>query len=47
MQAILSILTVSAAVFYLGYKGYQAFFAKKSTCEGCAFSKSSQANQVK
>lgn len=41
MQTILVIATVSAACSYLGWKAYKAFFAPKSQCEGCAFSKSS------
>ncbi len=40
MQVFLVIITVSAALAYLGWKAYQAFFKKESKCEGCAFSKS-------
>lgn len=40
MQTILVIVTVLAALTYLGVKAYVAFFSKKTKCEGCAFSKS-------
>ncbi len=42
MQTILVIITVSAALLYLGLKAYKAFFSKKSNCEGCAFSKAAE-----
>ena len=40
MQILLVIITVSAALVYLGFKAYKAFFSKETKCEGCAFSKS-------
>jgi hypothetical protein len=39
MQTIFVIIAVTAALLYLGVKAYKAFFSKKSSCEGCAFSK--------
>ncbi len=39
MQTILVIITVLSALLYLGVKAYKAFFSKKNSCEGCAFSK--------
>lgn len=42
MQTILVILTVLAALLYLGVKAYKAFFSKKTNCEGCAFSKAAE-----
>ncbi len=42
MQTILVILTVSLASIYLAIKGYKAFFSKKNSCEGCAFSKTAE-----
>lgn len=40
MQVFLVIIIVCSALAYLGYKAYQAFFSKKTKCEGCSFSKS-------
>lgn len=47
MQAILATATVLGALSYLGWKAYKAFFRKKESCEGCAFSKASGPQQHK
>lgn len=39
MQVFLVLIVVSLACFYLGKKGYDAFFSSQTKCEGCAFSK--------
>jgi hypothetical protein len=40
IQEIFVILSVGAALIYLGQKFYRYFFSKKTSCEGCAVSKS-------
>lgn len=42
MQTALVIITVSLALFYLAYKGFKVFFSKKNSCDGCAFSKTTE-----
>lgn len=42
MQIVLVIITVLLALFYLGYKGVKAFISKKNSCDGCAFSKTTE-----
>lgn len=37
MQTVLVIITISAALFYLGYEAYKRFFKKDSSCDGCGF----------
>ena len=40
IQEILVVITVSAALFFLGRKFYRHFFSKTNSCEGCAVVKS-------
>lgn len=40
IQEILVVITVSAALFFLGRKFYRHFFSKTNSCEGCAVAKS-------
>lgn len=42
MQIILVAITVVLALFYLGKQFYSRFFAKKSSCDGCAINKLSK-----
>ncbi|MDD2984495.1 MAG: hypothetical protein PHQ74_14000 [Crocinitomicaceae bacterium] len=42
MQTILVIISILAALVYLGIKLYRAFFSKKSTCASCAFNEANQ-----
>ena len=39
MQEILVILTVTAAVFFIGRMIYRQFFAKETKCDSCAVGK--------
>jgi len=39
MQEILVILTVAAAVFFVGRIIYRQFFAKEAKCDSCAIGK--------
>ena len=45
MQVVLVILTVLVAVFYIGRKGYTAFFQQESKCTGCALSEFGKKNE--
>jgi hypothetical protein len=40
IQEILVVLTISAALIFLGRKFYRHFFSKTKSCEGCAVAKS-------
>ncbi len=42
MQIVLVIITVSLALIFLAHKGFKAFFSKKNSCDGCAFSKTTE-----
>lgn len=37
MQTVLTILVVSAALFYLGREAYLKLIKKDASCDGCAF----------
>ncbi|XOV66179.1 MAG: hypothetical protein ACFHU9_11130 [Fluviicola sp.] len=37
IQTILVILTLGAAVVYLGWEAWKRFFKKDASCDGCAF----------
>jgi len=39
MQIILTIITIAAALIYLGRQFYIRFFTKDTKCDGCAHSK--------
>lgn len=39
IQILLTILTISSAVVYLGYKVYEIYFKKEVKCASCALIK--------
>lgn len=46
MQTVLVILTIGAALAYLGWEAYKRFFKKDGSCDGCAFNAENKGAQL-